>query len=53
MALTIRSVTYGQEYQPSNLKKKRKFGFLQRLKTWGGRNILKRRMLKGRKYLSY
>ncbi|KAJ3238675.1 39S ribosomal protein L34, mitochondrial [Chytriomyces hyalinus] len=48
-----RFVTYGQEYQPSVLKRKRKFGFLKRLRTIGGRNCLARRMLKGRKKLSW
>ena len=44
---------YGSEYQPSVLKRKRMFGFLRRLRTVGGRKILKRRMLKGRKNLSW
>mgnify|MGYP000942053052 CR=1 FL=1 len=44
--------TSGTEYQPSNLRRKRKHGFLKRLKTHSGRLILKRRMLKGRKKLS-
>ncbi|KAL2912235.1 hypothetical protein HK105_208303 [Polyrhizophydium stewartii] len=52
-AMQVRCATYGQEYQPSTLKRKRKFGFLRRLKTLGGRKILKRRMLKGRKWLSH
>ncbi|KAJ3122442.1 hypothetical protein HK098_002815 [Nowakowskiella sp. JEL0407] len=49
----VRWATYGQEYQPSTVKRKRKYGFLKRLKTIGGRKILKRRMLKGRWYLSH
>mgnify|MGYP003336950679 CR=1 FL=1 len=36
-------------YQPSLLKKKRKHGFLARLKDKDGRKILSRRRLKGRK----
>ncbi|KAJ3030516.1 UNVERIFIED_CONTAM: tRNA methyltransferase 2 [Siphonaria sp. JEL0065] len=44
-----RSVTFGQEYQPSVLKRKRKFGFLKRVRTVGGRKCLARRILKGRK----
>ncbi|KAI8918767.1 ribosomal protein L34-domain-containing protein [Entophlyctis helioformis] len=52
-ALSVRHATYGQEYQPSTLKRKRKFGFLKRLRTLNGRKTLKRRMLKGRKWLSH
>ncbi|ORY52069.1 hypothetical protein BCR33DRAFT_712270 [Rhizoclosmatium globosum] len=48
-----RNATYGQEYQPSVLKRKRKFGFLKRVNTVGGRKTLARRMMKGRKRLSW
>ncbi|KAI8622796.1 ribosomal protein L34, partial [Chytriomyces sp. MP71] len=48
-----RFTTYGQEYQPSVWKRKRKFGFLKRVRTIGGRKCLARRMLKGRKKLSW
>ncbi|MFA5622614.1 MAG: 50S ribosomal protein L34 [Candidatus Dojkabacteria bacterium] len=39
-------------YQPKNLKRLRKFGFMARKKTVGGKAVLKSRMRKGRKGLS-
>lgn len=39
-------------YQPSNLVRKRRHGFRARLRTQGGRNVLKRRSAKGRRKLS-
>jgi len=39
-------------YQPKKLKRKRKLGFKARSLTGGGRSILKRRRLKGRKRLT-
>ena len=53
LASQVRFVQYGREYQPNTLKRKRSYGFLARLKSIGGRKILKRRMMKGRKTLSH
>ncbi|MFY9377239.1 MAG: 50S ribosomal protein L34 [Peptococcia bacterium] len=39
-------------FQPKNRKHKRGHGFLARMRTKGGRNVIKRRRNKGRKVLS-
>lgn len=49
----IRFTTYGSEYQPSQRKRKRKHGFLARLRSRTGRKILIRRRAKGKVALSH
>lgn len=39
-------------YQPSRVRRNRKFGFRARMKTNGGRKVIKRRRAKGRSKLS-
>ncbi|PWN29596.1 hypothetical protein BDZ90DRAFT_258508 [Jaminaea rosea] len=49
----IRWTTYGSEYQPSQRKRKRKHGFLARLRCRNGRKTLLRRKKQGRRFLSH
>jgi large subunit ribosomal protein L34 len=39
-------------FQPNNRKRKKTHGFLVRMRTAGGRNVIKRRRRKGRKRIS-
>lgn len=49
----VRTRKRGTEYQPKNIKRKRTHGWIKRLSSKGGIEVLLRRMLKGRKSLSH
>lgn len=50
---SLRFATYGSEYQPSQRKRKRKHGFLARLRSRGGKKVLVRRRAQGRRFISH
>lgn len=43
----------GNTYQPSTFKRKRRFGFLTRMRSKSGRKVIARRKAKGRWFLSH
>ncbi|XP_070292759.1 LOW QUALITY PROTEIN: large ribosomal subunit protein bL34m [Salvelinus sp. IW2-2015] len=49
----VRTGKRGTEYQPKNIKRKRTHGWIKRISTQGGIEVILRRMLKGRKSLSH
>ncbi|KAE8632565.1 hypothetical protein XENTR_v10001582 [Xenopus tropicalis] len=51
--LPVRTKKRGMEYQPKFLKRKRTHGWLKRISTRGGIEVILRRMLKGRKSLTH
>ncbi|ODQ65858.1 hypothetical protein NADFUDRAFT_46468 [Nadsonia fulvescens var. elongata DSM 6958] len=52
-ALQVRWKSRGHTFQPNTLKRKRKFGFLAKMRAKLGRVIISRRRAKGRWYLSH
>ncbi|XP_051553241.1 39S ribosomal protein L34, mitochondrial [Myxocyprinus asiaticus] len=51
--LQVRTGKRGTEYQPKNIKRKRTHGWIKRISTPGGIEVILRRMLKGRKSLTH
>ncbi|XP_029381313.1 large ribosomal subunit protein bL34m isoform X2 [Echeneis naucrates] len=49
----VRTRKRGTEYQPKNIKRKRTHGWIKRMSSRGGIEVVLRRMLKGRKSLSH
>ncbi|XP_018531697.1 39S ribosomal protein L34, mitochondrial isoform X1 [Lates calcarifer] len=49
----VRTRKRGTEYQPKNIKRKRTHGWIKRISSQGGIQVILRRMLKGRKSLSH
>ncbi|XP_074020091.1 large ribosomal subunit protein bL34m [Numenius arquata] len=49
----VRTKARGNEYQPNNRKRKRTHGWIKRISTPGGIEVILRRMLKGRKSLTH
>uniref|UniRef100_A0A8D0GN08 Large ribosomal subunit protein bL34m n=1 Tax=Sphenodon punctatus TaxID=8508 RepID=A0A8D0GN08_SPHPU len=49
----IRTKARGNEYQPSNIKRKRTHGWCKHIKTRSGIELILRRILKGRKSLTH
>ncbi|XP_020500116.1 39S ribosomal protein L34, mitochondrial [Labrus bergylta] len=49
----VRTRKRGNEYQPKNIKRKRTHGWIKRLSSQGGIEVILRRMFKGRKSLSH
>ena len=46
------ATTQGPTYQPSKIRRIRKFGFLKRVESSDGLKVIKRRILKGRHKLT-
>nr|XP_055058217.1 39S ribosomal protein L34, mitochondrial [Misgurnus anguillicaudatus] len=49
----VRTGKRGTEYQPNNIKRKRTHGWIKRISTPSGIEVILRRMLKGRKSLTH
>nr|XP_020471857.1 39S ribosomal protein L34, mitochondrial [Monopterus albus] len=49
----VRTKKRGLEYQPKNIKRKRTHGWIKRMRSQSGIEVILRRILKGRKSLSH